>query len=272
MMRSLWTAASGMSAQQLQIDNISHNLSNVNTTGFKRGRIEFKSLLYATLQQADLDPANMTGRPVNLQVGHGVRPAALTRMFTQGPLQRTDNPLDFAIEGDGFFVIRRDFGEYFFTRDGSFKLMPLDDGTLILSTSDGFPVMDLGDAEIEIPPGVAIGDIRVSDLGVISYLGEDSEMIDLAQIRVVQFANPNGLLAIGLNLFQETIASGVPLEEEAGETGRMSRIIHNHLEMSNVQVAEEMIGLIVAQRAFDLNSRAITTSDEMLQTANNLKR
>jgi flagellar basal-body rod protein FlgG len=273
MMRSLWSAASGMSSQMLQIDNISNNLANVNTTGFKRERIEFKTLLYETMRRADLDPANMTGRPVNLQVGHGVRPLAVSRIFMQGPLQRTDNHTDIAIEGDGWFRIRRDFDEYFFTRDGTFKLMPGDDGELILATSEGYPIMSTEGDIIVIPADIAARDVSVDDFGVFRYTDRFGEFIDLGyQLAIYQFSNPQGLLAEGSNLFAETIASGPPLAEYEGETNRRSRVIQGYLEMSNVQIAEEMVNLIVAQRAFDLNSRAITTSDEMLQTANNLKR
>jgi flagellar basal-body rod protein FlgG len=273
MMRSLWTAASGMTGQMLQIDNISNNLANVNTTGFKRERVEFKSLMYQTMRRADLDPANMTGRPVNLQVGHGIRPSAVSRIFMQGPLQRTDNHTDLAINGEGWFRIRRDFDEYFFTRDGSFKLMPDEDGGLILATSDGFPVMSTDGDIITIPAEVSARDVSIDDMGIFRYVDEAGRMVELGyQISVYQFANPQGLEAIGANLFAETIASGPALSEAEEETNNRSFIIQGYLEMSNVSVAEEMVNLIVAQRAFDLNSRAITTSDEMLQTANNLKR
>lgn len=272
MMRSLWTAASGMSSQMLQIDNISNNLANVNTTGFKRERVEFKSLMYQTMRRADLDPANMTGRPVNLQVGHGVRPSAVSRIFMQGPLQRSENHTDIAIQGDGWFRVRRDFDEYFFTRDGSFKLMPVDD-VLILATSDGFPVMSADGEEIAIPGHIPARDVSIDEFGVFRYVDEFNYMVELGyQFGIYQFANPQGLEAVGSNLFAETIASGPPLSEADGETSIVSRIFQGYLEMSNVSVAEEMVSLIVAQRAFDLNSRAITTSDEMLQTANNLKR
>jgi flagellar basal-body rod protein FlgG len=273
MMRSLWTGASGMTSQMLQIDNISNNLANVNTTGFKRERIEFKSLLYETMRRADLDPANMTGRPVNLQVGHGVRPAAVSRIFMQGPLQRTDNHTDVAIEGDGWFRVRGNFDEYFFTRDGSFKLMPMDDGTLVLATSEGFPVMSTDGDVIAIPAEIAARDVSIDDFGTFRYVDNFGNMADLGfQLGIYQFSNPQGLEAVGSNRFVETIASGPPLSEAEDETARVSRIIQGYLEMSNVQVAEEMVNLIVAQRAFDLNSRAITTSDEMLQNAINLKR
>jgi flagellar basal-body rod protein FlgG len=272
MMRSLWTAASGMTGQMLQIDNISNNLANVNTTGFKRERIEFKSLMYQTLRRADLDPVNMTGRPVNLQVGHGIRPSAISRIFMQGPLQRTENHTDIAIHGDGWFRVRRDYDEYFFTRDGSFKLMPVGD-VLVLATSDGFPVMSTEGGEIFIPADIPARDVSIDDWGVFRYINEFGEMEDLGyQLGVYQFSNIQGLEAIGSNLFAPTVASGPPLSEADEETATRSVLRQGYLEMSNVSVADEMVNLIVAQRAFDLNSRAITTTDEMLQTANNLKR
>jgi flagellar basal-body rod protein FlgG len=273
MMRSLWTSASGMTAQMLKIDTVTNNIANVNTTGFKRERLEFQSLLYETMQRTDLDPVNMTGRPVNLQVGHGVRPAATTRIFTQGSMQSTGRDMDFAIEGSAFFEIRTNFDEYFFTRDGSFHLMPLDDGTLMLTTSAGFPVMSVDNAEIIIPEGITSRDVTVTPEGNMFALTPDGDVEDLGfQIRLVQFANPNGMEAIGGNLFRQTVASGEPLGEADGDTGRVSRLIQNYLEMSNVSIAEEMIGIITAQRAFDTNSRGITTSNEMLQTANQLVR
>ncbi|MCL2356170.1 MAG: flagellar hook-basal body protein [Defluviitaleaceae bacterium] len=277
MMRSLWTSASGMTAQMLKIDTVTNNIANVNTTGFKRERLEFQTLLYETMQRADLDPVNMTGRPVNLQVGHGVRPAATTRIFTQGSLQMTGRPLDVAIEGPGFFEVRMDFDEYRFTRDGSFHLMPVGDGELILATSNGFPVMSVDGDVITITDDLTMNDLIITLEGMIFASAggpeEDAGFQDLGfQLRVVQFPNTNGLEAIGNNLLMETIASGAPLSEADGETGRVSRLVQNYLEMSNVSIAEEMIGLITAQRAFDTNSRGITTSNEMLQTATQLVR
>ena len=275
MMRSLWTSASGMSAQMFKIDTITNNIANVNTTGFKRERVEFKTLLYETMQRADLDPVNMTGRPVNLQVGHGVRPAATTRIFSQGSLQRTDRDMDFAIEGSAFFEIRTNFDEYLYTRDGSFHLMPNEDGTLTLATSAGFPVMSVDGAEIIIPAGFTSEDITVDWEGnVFAHTTDPDEPIeDLGfQLRLVQFPNANGMEATGGNLFRETVASGPPLMEVDGDTNRTSRLLQGFLEMSNVQIAEEMVGVILAQRAFDTNSRGITTSNEMLQTATQLVR
>ena len=200
MMRSLWTSASGMSAQMLKIDTVTNNMANVNTTGFKRERVEFQSLLYETIQRANMDPANMTGRPVNLQVGHGVRSSGTTRMFSQGPLQRTDRPADFAIEGSGFFQVRRSPDEYFFTRDGSFHLMPQEDGTLILATAAGFPVISVDGEEIILQEGVTMNNLTVQDSGMLLALIDD-ELEDLGiQIRLVQFPNPNGMEAVGGNL------------------------------------------------------------------------
>jgi len=261
-----------MTAQMLNIDTVTNNIANVNTTGFKRERLEFKTLLYETMQRADLDPVNMTGRPVNLQVGHGVRPAATTRIFTQGSLQHTGRPIDFAIEGSAFFEVRSNFDEYVYTRDGSFQLMPMEDGTLILTTSMGFPVMSVDGEEIILPEGLTAEELIVSQEGMF-FANIDGVFTDLEfQIRLVQFANPNGLEATGNNLFRETVASGPTLSEADDETGRLSRLIQGYIEMSNVSIAEEMISMIVAQRAFDTNSRGITTSNEMLQTANQLVR
>ncbi|MCL2048138.1 MAG: flagellar hook-basal body protein [Defluviitaleaceae bacterium] len=272
MMRSLWTSASGMTAQMLKIDTVTNNIANVNTTGFKSERIEFKTLLYETMQRADLDPVNMTGRPVNLQVGHGVRPAATTRSFVQGPLQRTDRTMDFAIEGPAFFEVRISPDEYVYTRDGSFHFMPTDDGSLMLVTSDGFPIMTVDGDEVILPNGITEDDITVTPEGTF-FSTIDGIFEEMGfQFRLVQFSNPNGMEAVGNNFFIETVASGVPLSEADGETGVSSRIRQGFLEMSNVSIAEEMIGIITAQRAFDTNSRGITTSNEMLQTANQLVR
>jgi flagellar basal-body rod protein FlgG len=262
-----------MISQQQHIDVIGNNLANVNTVGFKRERMEFQSLLYQTMRRADLDPANMTGRPVNLHVGHGVRPVAVSRHFTMGSLQRTDNMQDFAIEGDGFFVVRRTFDEEFYTRDGTFKLSPVDEG-LMLSTSMGYPVLGVDGEPIIIDDDIAWHNVAITDTGVLLYNDPfTNETVDLGmQIMLVQFPNVQGLEAVGGNLFASTVASGMRLEEAEGEVVRPSRLLQGVLEMSNVQVAEEMVNMIVAQRAFEVNSRVITTSDQMMQEANNLKR
>jgi flagellar basal-body rod protein FlgG len=233
--------------------------------------MEFKTLLYETIAQADLDPANRTGRPVNLQIGHGVRPIATARIFSQGNLERTDNSTDIAIEGDGFLVVERN-GEFFYTKDGAMKASVTDDGSMLV-TSEGYPILDLDDSPLFIPSSVTITDLLINEEGELSYRNTLGQYEDLGlQIKLVQFANPQGLEAMGSNLLRMTSASGPALVEADGETNRLSRVRQGVLEMSNVQVAEEMVSLIVAQRAFDINSKAITTSDEMLTTVNSLKR
>ncbi|MCL2015712.1 MAG: flagellar hook-basal body protein [Defluviitaleaceae bacterium] len=273
MMRSLWTAASGMTSQQFFVDSISHNLSNVNTTGFKRGRVEFQSLLYQTMRRADLDPANMTGRPVNLQVGLGSAPVAVSRVFSQGNLQRTDITTDFAIDGGGFFTVLRnaDPEEIAYTRDGSFNLSPVAGG-LMLSTNLGFPVLGVDGAPIIIPDDVAWQNVVVDETGAIWSATADAMDDTGFQIQISQFPNPQGLEAVGGNLFLPTVAAGVPLVQGVDDVLIPGRVLQGVLEMSNVNIAEEMVDMIRAHRAYDLNARAITTSDEMLQSANQLKR
>ena len=271
MMRSLWTAASGMTSQQANVDTISNNLANVNTTSYKKERMEFKSLLYQTMQRADMDPQNQTGRPVNLQVGLGVRTIATSRIFDQGNLEVTGHPIDFAIEGNGYFAIQRG-EEVFYTRDGSFKASVGEDG-IMLVTSEGYPVLSTDGEPIIIPFDVSLESLSVSREGVFEYVDAAGVANDLdVQFNVVQFSNPQGLEAVGSNLFGITPASGEPLLESEGEVTKPSGIIQGYLEMSNVQVAEEMVKLIVAQRAYEMNSKAIQASDDMLQQANNLKR
>lgn len=272
MMRSLWTASSGMISQQFNVDTISNNLANVNTTAYKTERAEFKSLLYETLKAADQDGANQFGSPINLQVGHGVRPIAVSRIFTTGNWQRTDNPLDVAIEGKGFFTVQRGENEIAYTKDGTLKVSVVEDG-LMLVTSDGYPLLSTDDAPIIFPPEMTVDDIKVNSDGTFYFVNTEGVPEDLGiQIKIVQFSNMQGLEAIGSNLFNVSPASGVPLIEADGDVTKPSKLIQGVLEMSNVQIATEMVNLIVAQRAYEINSKAIQTSDDMLQTANNLKR
>ena len=272
MMRSLWTAASGMICQQCNVDTISNNLANVNTIGYKKERLEFKTLLYETLMRADLDPANQTGRPVNLQIGHGVRPVSTSRIFTQGNLERTDNSNDMAIEGDGFFVVDRGGGNLAYTKDGSMKVSVSGNGGMLV-TSEGYPYLGIDDAPIVIPSNVSVKDLTVDEQGRLSYVDARGQNQGLGlQIKLVQFSNPQGLESSGSNLMLATAASGPELIEANGEANRASRIMQGVVEMSNVAVAEEMVSLIMAQRAYDINAKAIVASDEMLQGANNLKR
>lgn len=267
-MRSLWTAAAGMTTQQLSVDTISNNIANVNTTGYKKERTEFQTLLYQTMERASLDAAD-TGKPVNLQVGLGVKPVAMTKNFTTGSLQETGNLMDLAIQGDGFFSIQSGEEEITYTRDGSFKLSPYE-GESYLVTSAGYFVLDTEGEPVIIPEGVPVQDISIASNGVITCK-IDGELEDIGyRIGMVQFTNPQGLVALGGNLFSSTAASGEAIYEAEG-VGAESALVQGYLEMSNVNIAEEMVNLIVAQRAYELNSKAITTADSMLQQAVSLK-
>jgi flagellar basal-body rod protein FlgG len=267
MMRALWTAGQGMISQQFNVDVISNNLANVNTTGFKKERIEFKDLLYETVTKAYADENG--GRPVNLQVGHGVAPVATVKSFGTGNLEKTDNPLDFAIEGEGLFMIRGAAGNTVYSRDGSFKVSNSPDGNM-LTTSDGYPVLD--DVGSEIILNVDLSNLLVGPTGELSYIDPDtSAIVPMGQkIGLAKFSNRYGLESIGSSFFLPTSASGDAIPDE--ELGSPSKITQNFLESSNVQVVEEMVKLIVAQRAYEINSKSIQTADEMLGMANNLRR
>ncbi|MDQ2086514.1 flagellar hook-basal body protein [Herbivorax sp. ANBcel31] len=266
MMRALWTSSSGMKSQQFNVDVISNNLSNVNTTGYKKERAEFKDMLYETLTRADL--LDGEGRPVNLQVGHGTVPAATSKNFQMGNLEKTENPLDFAIDGDGFFTVAGRGEDVAYTRDGSFKISVTDFGNMI-TTSDGSPVLDENGMEIIID--VDISRLNVGTDGELSYTDEEGVVIPMGQrLGLVKFPNKYGLESIGSNNYTVTPASGQPVPDD--QMGRRSSIRQNFLESSNVQVVEEMVKLITAQRAYEINSKAIQSADDMLGMANNLKR
>lgn len=270
MIRGLWTAASGMTAQQLNVDTIANNLANVNTVGYKRETTNFKSLLYANLGTT----AEQNTAPSTSQVGHGVRALANSRNYSSGTLTQTDNPTDLAIQGDGFFVIDRGDGNVAYTKDGSFRMSMLaDEGAYALVTSDGSAVMSTEDESIVIGADVPIEKVTIGQDGSVYYMDEETNTrMDIAQIKMVQFANVQGLEAIGNNYYVETANSGEPLVEGENEELKRSTIRTGYLEGSNVQVADEMVKLIVAQRAYELNSKAIQTVDTMLQQANDLKR
>ncbi|NLJ73623.1 MAG: flagellar basal-body rod protein FlgG [Firmicutes bacterium] len=262
MMRSLWTAASGMMGQQTKIDTISNNLANVNTTGFKKSRVDFQDLLYQTLKFAGTPTTAGAQVPTGIQIGHGVRPVATQRVFSQGTFQQTDNPLDVVIEGDGFFQILLPDGGIRYTRDGAFKLDT--DGRL--TTSDGFPI----EPEIVVPDDSV--DFSIGSDGTVTIMRPGlNEPETIGQIEIVRFVNPAGLKSEGRNLFTATAASGDPMVGTPGLDG-FGVLAQGFLEMSNVQVVEEMVSMIVAQRAYETNSKAIQASDDMLQTANNLRR
>lgn len=264
-MRSMWTAATGMKAQQLNIDTISNNLANVNTTSYKGQRAEFKDLFYATIKKNNI--TDEEGRPVNLQVGHGVMPVATKKDFRTGSFLETDNPLDVAIDGTGFFAVELPNGEVRYTRDGSFKLS-IDGDEAMLVTSEGYIVLSEDEDEIVFDEGIR--DINIDEFGYITSTDEDGETVEIARLKLVNFMNPEGLLSEGMNLYSETAASG---EEIPVETEEMkSKIVQGYLESSNVQVVDEMVKMITAQRAYEINSKTIQASDEMLQIINSLKR
>ncbi|MCD7708491.1 MAG: flagellar hook-basal body protein [Clostridiales bacterium] len=273
MMRALYTAATGMIAEQTNVDTIANNLSNVNTTGYKTERTEFKSLLYQTIQTRTTT-ANGDEKPVGAQVGLGTRVAANMSIYSQGSLSSSENATDFALEGDGFFAVRSIDGETYYTRNGAFTWAMDGNGNTILTTSEGYPVLDTEGNEIMVPEGVAAEAMRFSTDGSIGYVDPDTnEYIDLNQsFGIYQFNNPAGLEKHSSSLLEATDASGNPLQEGV-TAGLSTTLVHQYyLEMSNVQVADEMVNLIIAQRAYELNSKAIQTADSMLDTANNLRR
>jgi len=266
MVRSLWTGASGMIGQQANIDTISNNLANVNTSGFKKVRADFEDLLYQTVRTAGTPATEDTVVPVGVQMGHGVKLAATQRMFTQGALQSTDNVYDIAIQGDGFFRIQMYDGSWAYTRDGSFKVD--ENGRLV--TSNGYWVLP----DIVMPEGFLPESISVTKDGRVSVIVPSvstDDAVEVGQIELYRFPNPVGLTAVGENLFKVSSASGEPIPGRPGYEG-MGQLVHKYLEMSNVSVVREMVDLIVAQRAYEFNSRTIQTSDSMLSTATSLKR
>ncbi len=263
MVRSLYTAATGMQAQQLFMDTISHNLSNVNTTGFKRSKVEFQDLMYQTLKEPGVKNQEGEMAPVGIEVGLGVKSGSTQKLFEQGSLNQTGNSLDVAIQGNGFFQITMPDGTIAYSRDGSFKKTA--DGTIV--TSDGYPVSP----QINIPQGA-------DQLGIDSATGKITVIMpgqttstELGQMELARFVNPAGLKSIGDNLYTETEASGQPIIGAPSEEG-MGTLSQGYLESSNVQIVDEMVNMISAQRAYEIVSKSIQVSDEMMQIANSLKR
>jgi flagellar basal-body rod protein FlgG len=263
MMRSLWSAASGMRAQQLRMDNISHNLANVSTTGYKKSRVDFQDLLYQTLISPGTPVALGTRIPTGMQVGVGTKPVAIQKIYKMGSLYETGNPLDIAITGDGFFQILLPDGSTGYTRDGSFKMDA--DGKIV--TSDGYILQP----EIVIPTDAI--DISITpDGSVFVMLAGEIEPTEVGKIETVKFVNPAGLsAAMGKNILKETAASGTPFPGIPGTIG-LGELAQGFLEMSNVQVVDEMVNMIVTQRAYEFNATAVRTSDQMLREAIGLKR
>jgi flagellar basal-body rod protein FlgG len=255
MIRSLWISKTGLDAQQTQLDVISNNLANVSTNGFKRSRAVFEDLLYQTIRQPGAASSQQSQIPVGLQIGTGVRPVATARLFTQGNLQQTGNSLDMAVSGQGFFQVQLPDGTTGYTRDGSFHV----EGNGALVTSNGHPVQPA----ITIPADAQT--ITVGSDGTVSVVKAGSAAAtNVGSLQLVTFMNPAGLQAIGQNTYVETSASGTPTTGTPGTSGR-GTIQQGYVETSNVNVVEELVSMIQTQRAYEINSKAIQTSDQMLQ-------
>ncbi len=260
MIRSLWTGTTGMSSQQLSMDVIANNLANVATTGFKKSTTEFKDLLYEMIQVPGSQTSADTESPTGIQVGIGVRPAAVTKVFTQGDLIGTENELDVAIDGQGFFEIELPNGNSAYTRAGNFKR----DGSGQLTTASGYPILPA----ITIPDGA--DDISISETGVVSaVLAGETESTEIGNLELSRFTNNQGLRSLGNNLFQETASSGTATPGTPGDDG-YGKLIQTYLEGSNVDIVSEMAHMITTQRAYEINSNAIKTSDEMMESTVNL--
>lgn len=260
MMRSLWIAKTGLDAQQTQLDVISNNLANTSTNGFKRSRAVFEDLLYQTLRQPGAQSSDQTQVPSGLQIGTGVRPVATVKNYAQGNLQQTSNPMDVAINGNGFFQVQMPDGSITYSRDGSIQVDS--NGTMV--TSNGYPIL----GPITIPPSVQ--ELSISLDGTVTAIIQGQVQPQaLGQIQLATFVNPAGLSSQGQNLYSETAASGAPTTTQPGLNGA-GILSQGYVETSNVNVVEELVGLIQAQRAYEINSKAITTSDQMLQRLSQL--
>ena len=272
MVRSLWSGATGMNAQQTNVDTIANNLANVNSVGYKAQVAQFKSLLYQNLQSITTT-ANGDPKPTTSQVGLGVRTSSINQIFRQGSLLDADSDTAFAIEGNGFFALRGEDDQIFYTRNGDFTWAIGLNNRMTLTNADGLPVLDSEGRAIVTEPYMIASDLSITEDGQICYPDEFNNPQPIGiQIGTFQFNNPNGLKRVGDTLFVVTDASGRVINESTNDDVTRSRIIQGYLEGSNVQVANEMVNLIVAQRAYEMNSKSITTSDSMLEVANNLKR
>jgi flagellar basal-body rod protein FlgG len=260
MIRALYSSAAGMQTQQTNLDVISNNLANVNTTGYKKTKAEFQDLLYQNTRGAGADQGNGSLLPTGIQIGHGSQLVATSKVFTTGDFTRTDSKFDVAIQGDGFFEVTTPDGQQAFTRDGAFKIR--NDGNWV--TSDGLVLVGFA----ALPPTTT--DITISPEGIVSARQPDGTN-QTFQINLTRFANAAGLQSIGRNLYRTTPASGQPEVGTPNQNG-FGSLSQGYLEMSNVKVVEEMVNMIVAQRAYEVNSKAVQASDDMMQTANNLRR
>jgi flagellar basal-body rod protein FlgG len=262
MIRALWTAASGMQAQQMNIDVVANNIANVNTAGFKKSRADFQDLMYQTVKTTGAPSTNTTTIPTGIQVGLGVKPAAVTKIFSPGNITQTGNDLDVAIQGEGFFQVQQSDGTTAYTKAGTFKK----DGQGRMVTSDGSPVLP----EIVIPSNATR--VTIGQDGTVSVQqGGQNAPVQLGTLQLASFSNPSGLNAIGKSLFLPTESSGAATTGTAGQNG-LGSLEQGYVEMSNVSIMEEMVNMIVGQRAYEINSKAVQASDEMLQQAAGLKR
>lgn len=262
MIRALWTASTGMEAQQLNIDIIANNLANVNTTGFKKGKADYQDLLYQEMKSAGTSSSPSTMVPTGIDIGQGVRTVSTEKLFEQGNFKQTGQPLDLAIEGDGFFQITMPDGTTAYSKNGELKVD--NEGRLV--TSDGY----LLEPQITVPSDAL--SVTISADGIVSVTQPGaSAPTQVGNIELARFINPSGLQPAGKNLYLPTAASGDPQTGAPGATG-LGTLAQGFLEMSNVSVVEEMVNMIAAQRAYEINSKAIQTADEMLQNANAMKR
>lgn len=262
MMQSLYIASTGMLAMQTQVDTTANNIANVNTIGFKKSRAEFADLMYKVMEYAGTSTSDSTKSPTGIEVGLGVRPTAINKIFSEGNLKQTDNQLDMAITGQGFFKLELPNGTEVYSRNGAFKVD--ENGTLV--NSDGYKVVP----EVVIPPDATAISIGIDGTVSVVQAGQ-VEATQIGQITLTNFINPAGLHSLGDNLYTETASSGQPVEGTPGFDG-LGNIRQGFTELSNVQLVVELTDLITGQRAYDSNSKIITTSDEMLQTTNSLKR
>ncbi|MCP3954398.1 MAG: flagellar basal-body rod protein FlgG [Desulfobacterales bacterium] len=262
MIKSLYTAATGMQAQSLNIDVIANNLANASTTGFKGSRADFQDLIYETARQPGAASTGENTVPTGVQIGHGTKAGAVSKLFSQGEFQNTKNELDIAIEGNGFFQITQPDGEVAYSRAGSFKL----DGEGRMVTTDGF----LMEPQISVPADTVAISIGLDGTVSVKQAGS-TDATEIGTITLARFVNPAGLSSSGRNLYAPTEASGDAITGTAGEDG-FGSLAQGFLEMSNVSVVDEMVNMITAQRAYEINSKTIRTADEMLQMANGLKR
>jgi flagellar basal-body rod protein FlgG len=262
MQRALWSAASGMQAQQLQIDTIANNLANVNTNGFKKSRAEFQDLLYETVTAPGAQSSATSKNPAGIQLGLGAKPGSVKKLFTQGDFKKTDNPLDLVVQGLGFFRVLMPDGTTAYSRDGAFTANR--EGQLV--TAQGYPL----DPPVTLPPDTLSVTIGADGTVSVTQPGQTGTT-SVGQIELSNFVNPTGLLSLGGNLYQRTDASGDAVDGTPGQNG-LGTLQQGFLEVSNVSIVNELVDMIAAQRAYELNSKAIKAADEMMQQVNGLVR